>query len=194
VQREANGAQPSWYFAYGDTLSDVWDEFTLLRFYFHCTDRGSHDLMKYLTAQLNRYQVPFRLKAPITPALYDRTDAVVLYVANRYFHITARISLNLPDDVRAGLRESVPLFTKRIASGVGFAEEPNTGESFGMHRCRLVAEGVVDAWLQEDHSVDGRMRAIGMRYASVNLKLGSPYLNPGSKDIFEVPTEASTSV
>ena len=194
VQPEATGAQPGWYFAYGDTLSDVWDEFTLLRFYFHCTLAGSTGLLRHLTSQLNRYQIPFRLKAPSAPALYNRTDAVVLYVAKRYFHVTARLVANLPGEVTSGLKDSVPLFTKAMRPGVGFAEEPNTGESFGMHRCRLTADGVFDAWLAGDQSAEGRMRAVAVRFGMNNMRLDRPYQNPGSRDLFEVPARPVVNV
>src|SRR5262249_21551604 len=185
VQREANAAQPGMYFAYSDTLSDIWDEFALLRYYFHSTAAAAPDLMRYLTSHLNRYEVPFRLKGLIDRAGYNRTDAVVLYIAKRYFHITARIILSLPSTLDAGIRESVPLFSKKIRRGVGLAEEPNTGESFGMHRCRLTAEGIVDAWYAETQTAEGRMQAVGSRFALNNLNLEKPYLNPGSEDLFD---------
>jgi hypothetical protein len=194
VHREAVGAQPGWYFAYGDTLSDVWDEFTLLRFYFHCTETHSPELLRHLTAQLNKYRVPFRLKAPTAPALYNRTDALVLYVAKRYFDVTARLIAALPDEIAARLHESVPLFTKPIRPGVGFAEEPNTGESFGMHRCRLTAEGVVEAWRAGDQSAEGRMRAVAGRFGVNNMRLDRPYQNPGSQDSFDVPGQLALNV
>ena len=190
VQREANGMQPGMYFAFSDTLSDVWDEFALLRYYFHSTAEAAPDLMRYLTSSLNKYEVPFRLKGLVDPATYTRTDAVVLYVAKRYFHITARIILSLPSSVDAGLRESVPLFSKKMRRGVGLAEEPNTGESFGMHRCRLTAEGMVDAWYSGNQTAAGRMQAIGSRFALNNLNLEKPYLNPGSEDLFDAPEAA----
>ena len=194
VQREATGAQPGMYFAYSDVPTDQWDEFTLLRFYFHSTDAAAPDLLRYLTTQLNTYLVPFRMKAPVEPSHYPRTDAVVLYLAKRYFQITARLIGAMPDTLTAKLGVSVPLFSKRLRDGVGFAEEPGTGESFGMNRCRFVAEGIVEAWRQGDQTIEGRLRAVSGRFALNRVKFDKPYLNPGSEDLFDVPADTVISV
>jgi hypothetical protein len=100
-------------------------------------------MVSELTGALNRFHTPFQLKTPTAPALYDRTDAAVLYVGGRYFPITARIVAFVLEKVR--LEPTTPLFTKTLWPGIGAAVEPGTGESFGSHRCRLTAEGIVDA-------------------------------------------------
>ena len=42
------------------------------------------------------------------------------------------------------LNVRVPAFTKHLAPGLGFAEDPGTiRDSFGTHRCRLLAEGTL---------------------------------------------------
>src|SRR5262249_20223137 len=139
--RESAIAQPGFYFLYGETLSDVWDEHQLLRFYFHASAESSPAVLEYLTAEFNRWQIPFRMKALIEPALYFRTDAVVLYFARRYHQIAVRIVEAMPREVASALHAATPLFTLTLRPGVGMAEDPGNGESFGMHRCRLTAEG-----------------------------------------------------
>jgi len=186
--RESAVAQPGFYFAFGRTLSDVWDESMLLRFYFHATSEIAADLLGYLTRALNRYQVPFRLKTLNHPSLYGRADALVLYLARRYYDVVVRVVRQMPEPIRDALDPSVPLFTREIQRGVGLAEEPGTGESFGMHRCRLTAEGVVNAWTQGDQSTDGRLRAIARQFESAGFDLRRPHLNPGSVD-FDVVAE-----
>ena len=183
VARESTVAQPGFYFIYGETLGDVWDDQSIVRFYFHAPSSAVPELIEALTLQLNRYQVPFRMKALSEPAMYGRADAVVLYVARRYHAISARIAGNLPTSVARQLLLSTPLFTKVLQPGIGLAEDPNSGESFGMHRCRLVAEGVVDAWQRNDQSVEGRVRAIAARFEKAGLKLDNPHLGPGAVDL-----------
>jgi len=46
--------------------------------FFHATSECVPDLIEYLTLNLNRYQVPFRMKALNEPAMYQRSDAMVL--------------------------------------------------------------------------------------------------------------------
>ena len=181
-QRESSIAQPGFYFCYGEYFSDVWDQYSLLRTYFHATSYIAPELLDYLTSQLNRYQVPFSLKALNHPTLYSRPDAMVLYVARRYYEIAMRIVHQLPLHVASALRESTPMFTLFILPGVGIAEDPNTGESFGMHRCRLVAEGITDAWMKHSQATVDRLSAIDERFSQNGCSLELPYLSPGSVD------------
>lgn len=187
--RESLNSQPGFYFVYGETLSDAWDEHALLRLYFHSTAESAPELLRYLIANLNRYQVPFRMKALVDPNMYQRADAVVLYTAKRYYQIAARIARDMPQDIASGLRNTTPLFTRPLLPGVGMAEDPGNSESFGMHRCRLVAEGIVDAWMTGDQSVEGRLRAIAARFAGSGFQLELPHLSPGSIDFQEIPAE-----
>ena len=184
--RESAISQPGFYFLFGETLSDVWDEHHLLRFYFHATAEGAPMVIDALSAELNRYQIPYRMKALIEPALYLRTDAIVLYLARRYHQIAVRTILSLPPAVAGRLRPATPLFTLRLMPGIGLAEEPNTGESFGMHRCRLCAEGIVEAWQRGDQSVPGRIAAIASQFSRGGFQIERPHLSPSSSD-FEEP-------
>jgi hypothetical protein len=185
---EAFGAQPGYYFAFGETLDELADQLSLVRFYFHCGAERAAPLLAALTAALNRFEVPFQAKAPTMPRLYDRTDAVVLYVGARYFSITAQIvALALE---RVVLASAVPLFTKRLWPGVGVAVDPGTGESFGMHRCRLTAEGIVDAWRDGSQDVRARLSAVAARFAGAGLDLARPYLGPAWIDAFSPPSPA----
>jgi hypothetical protein len=191
VHAAALGLQPGFYFAFGEVPSDVWDDFSLVRYYFHSTAAAAPGVLEHVTAQLNRYRVPFRMKALTQPSHYDRADAIVLYAARRYFNAVARTLCALPDQVSQELRETPPLFTKKLQRGIGIAEEPNTGESFGMHRCRLTAEGILDAWMQGTQTAGARMQAVAARFESNRLKLEAPYLNPVSVDLFEPPKDVS---
>ncbi len=191
VPRESGNAQPGFYFMYGETLSDVWDEHALLRFYFHATSECVPELIEYLTLNLNRYQVPFRMKALNEPIMYQRSDAMVLYLAKRFYDITIRIVRDMPNAIAAQLRPSTPLFTLPVQPGVGIAEDPNNGESFGMNRCRMFAEGLVDAWMSGDQSVGTRMNAIAARFAAGGFNFNLPYLSPGSTDFQDVLHEVN---
>lgn len=186
VLRDSTTAQPAFYFLYGDTLSDMWDEYALLRFYFNVPSAIAPALINYLTLQLNRYRIAFRMKALNNPALYTRTDAIVLYIAKRYYEICVRILQCIPEELANQLKADVPLFTLALAPGIGMAEEPNTGESFGMNRCRLVAEGITDAWMGSDQTSSGRLEAISKRFEQNGFNLQMPYLGPESVEFSAV--------
>ena len=88
--------QPSFYFAFGRTVSDQFDEFAAVRFYFNIKAKAAVELMRLLTTALNRYLIPFKFKSLVNPQDYTRADSAVLYVARRYYHVAARILRGVP--------------------------------------------------------------------------------------------------
>jgi hypothetical protein len=88
------------------------------------------------------------------------------------------------------LEAATPLFTKTLWPGVGAAVEPGTGESFGQHRCRLAAEGIVDAWRQGEQKAPARLAAVEARFVAAGLDLSRPWLGPSGVDPFMAPLPA----
>jgi hypothetical protein len=191
VPSGALGVQPGYYFAFGETLDELADQLSLMRFYFNCTADGAVQLVRTLTQSLNRFQVPFQLKTPVQHALYGRTDAMVLYVGTRYFSITARIVESLRETF--SLAASTPLFAKRLWPGIAVAADPGNGESFGTHRCRLMAEAIVQTWRKGTQDLPSRLESLKALFASAGLDLCRPWLAPGSIDAFNYPVPASIS-
>jgi hypothetical protein len=187
VVRESHVVQPGFFYMFGETPTDIWDEHTLIRFYFSCMADRVGDLVQQLTGELNRYQVPYRMKALTDPAHYTRTDSMVLYCARRYFASVAGIIASLGPAAAAALKDSVPLFAKPVRPGVAVAEDPGNGQSFGMHRCGLVAEGLVDAWQRGAREPEQRLEFVAARFTANRLRLEHAYLGPDAVDHFVMP-------
>jgi hypothetical protein len=185
---DALDAQPGYYFVFGETLDELADQLSLTRLYFHCVPEAASTLVGEITVALNRFQIPFQLKTPTAPSHYGRTDASVLYVAQRYFSIVARIIAQIRGKIR--LEARTPLFTKTLWPGIAAAVEPGSGESFGSHRCRLAAEGIVDAWRRGEQGVAARLPAIAKRFSGEGLDLERPWIGPSGVDPFELPQPA----
>ncbi|HLY99621.1 MAG TPA: T3SS effector HopA1 family protein [Candidatus Angelobacter sp.] len=192
VLRESFQLQPGFYFVFGETISDQYDDFSMVRFYFHLKPEGAPLLIKKLTTDLNLFQIPFRMKCLTDPAQYVRSDSAVLYVSRRFFRITAALLAPLAE--APWLRPATPFFTRKLAPGLAVAEDPGNGESFGMHRCRMVAEGVVDAWLQGTQSPEARMAAVRQRFLQNGIALERPYMSTASQDVFEFPAPVEFSL
>jgi hypothetical protein len=188
VPRETFDVQPGYYFAFGETLDELADQLSMVRVYFNCRAGGAPSLFAELTSSLNRYQTPFHLKAPTAAAGYDRADAAVLYIGARYFSIVARLVSQLRE--RVPLEDAVPLFTKRLWPGIGVATEPGSGESFGSHRSRLAAEGLIEAWRHGDGGSEARLAAVAERFAVAGLDVARPWLGAGATDQFDLPAPA----
>jgi hypothetical protein len=182
MPRESYTLQPGFYFMFGETPGTLWDEHFTVRFYFNASADSVSGLVRYVTRQLNRYEVPYRMKALTDPPSYARVDPMVLYVARRYVQIVHGIVDAMPQETADLLSSATPLFTRPVRPGVGIAEDPGTGESFGMHRCRLTAEGLVDAFLNGRHGLPDRMQAVARRFAHNGLRFDRPHLNAGSTE------------
>ncbi len=185
--RAAPGAQPGYCVVFGETLDELADALDMVRLYFNCPADEGPALLGTLSAALNRFQVPFQMKLPAAPALFGRTDAAVLYLGGRHFPIAGRIIAAL----RAGwrLEAATPLFARPLWPGIAAAVEPGNGESFGAHRCRLTAEGIVDAWRDGSAGVPARRAAVAARFAAAGLDLARPWLGPGGIERFHHPEE-----
>jgi hypothetical protein len=191
VVRDSQVVQPGFYYMFGEALGDMWDEVFLTRFYFNCTATHVAELIANVTHAMNRTRVPFRMKALTDSGGYTRTDSMVLYCARRYFAVVNHLLALLPPPVLDGLESAVPLFTKCLRPGIGFAEDPGNGESFGMNRCQLLAEAIVSAWRWGRVDSDARFEAAAAVFQAAGLSIDQPYLAAGSVDVFEtaVPSE-----
>lgn len=177
--------QSSFFFAFGRTLSDQFDECAVVRFYFNIKAEAAVELMRLLTATLNRYLIPFKFKSLVNSDDYTRADSAVLYVARRYYHVTASIVRDVAVMLDEGVREGTPMFTKTLVPGIGMADDPAGGESFGMHRCRLVAAAIVATWQAGSQELEPRMDAIQKHFFDFGCTLDAPYLRPQACNIFD---------
>lgn len=174
----------TFFHTFGASLADQFDEYKLLRFYFNVKAYAVVDLLKFLSQQLNHYKVPYHFKALADPTSYDRSDAAVLYVASCHYQIVSSLLSELPIKLGAGLREAVPMLTKAWAPGIGVAQDPGHGASFGMHRCHLIATALFDAWLQQVDKLEDKLVFVEQEFLKQGLSLDTPYLNSGEFDLF----------
>ncbi|HXN36564.1 MAG TPA: T3SS effector HopA1 family protein, partial [Solirubrobacteraceae bacterium] len=82
------------------------------------------------------------------------------------------------------LRPATPAFTKQLAPGLGLAEDPGDGQSFGMHRTLLLARAAVRAHELECFSDESREAVLSETFAEQGLDLDRPYLSAGSSDSY----------
>jgi hypothetical protein len=185
---ESSAVQPGFYFAFGDVLGDQMEDLATVRFYWNVSADEAPALLGTLARGLRQYAVPFRLKALSVRELYSRPDAMVLYVPDRYGRVAGHVCWMGHQSLGAMTGRSTPLFTRTLAEGLGAAEDPGNGESFGMSRCRLAAEGLWNAFVggvKEPGSAAEVVRAHVRRYG---LDPDRPWLNPRSADFLELPS------
>lgn len=179
IPKELLSRSPGHYLALSDV--PIPSGSPIVRVYWNCTARGALDLMGELTTGLIDAGIPYQLKVLDDPAAFDRCDAAVLYLAAGTFlaahpHLDRAHRL-LADDRRA----RVPVFTKAIGIGVGIAEDTDEGRSFGMHRCRVLAEALVAS--AKGRRSD-RLTLVYDHFVGQGISLDAPYLRPGSVDSY----------
>ena len=150
----------------------------ILRFYWNLEPGVVADFVREATTRLNAFGLPFRLKVLADPLAYDRCDAGVLYVA-RSSSAAASDQVAKVYDAIGPLRDAVPALTKRLASGLAAADDPGNGESFGMHRCGVLAEALMLTVEQQLTEIDERMALVTRTFASAGIDLERPHLRPG---------------
>lgn len=187
-RREDTTLQADYYYAYGESLGDRYEELVDARLYVNLGADAAARWTALLTREFNAYQLPFALKVLRHAAGYERVDTCIVYVPRRHVCFAASIAADI-GRIEGGLRRATPLLTRRIGPGLALADNPPGGTSFGLFRMRLVSEAIVATWRSGRTGVDARMRAITSAFRSAGLDLRRPWLNPGNVDyVFARPT------
>ena len=160
----------------------------LVRIYFNFSPEGAVAVMGSLTRELNDISIPFHFKTLYNPDEYRRHDSGVLYFEKSNYEAVRQVLESVYAKTKAHFNADVPLFTKFLAPGVGLAEEPDSKfadqESFGMNRCQIVANGLLEAWHSVDDSPEARMTSILQQFSVLGVELLRSYLNANSLDVY----------
>jgi hypothetical protein len=189
--RESRSLQTGFYYAFGEVAEDDTSGFGLVRLYWNVSFEGAPRLIGLITSRLNRFHVPFRLKAATARSQFERTDVAVVYLAKPYFRIAAELMLDVHPEIEDALGEDVPLFSKRMAKGLGVAEDPGTGESFGQSRCQRLAESVWNCYQRGEQTTTARWKEFHRLLKERGIDPEHPHINAGSLDWYELPTEVA---
>lgn len=184
IKLPKNRVQNGFYLAVGNAGLQERD---VVRVYFNLSTEGAVAVMASLTQQLNAINLRFCFKALYNPSDYGRYDSAVLYIEKNDYPAVYSVLQLLYATHQQHFQPLVPLFTKLIAPGLAIAEEPNHKfaqlESFGMNRCQIVANGLLEAWEQGD-TPEHRIALICQQFSTLGIELQRPYLNANSEDIY----------
>ena len=192
IRMPRNLVQNGFYMAVGNAGADNRHNRELhseiVRIYFNVSSEGAVALMKAITRGLNKIKLPFAFKVLYNPSDYNRYDSGVLYFERSHYEAVRSVLSGIYAEERSQFRAETPLFTKLLAPGLALAEEPKqkfaTVESFGMNRCQIIVNGLLEARATGDESSEGRLRAILHHFSLLGIDLKHPYLNANSEDIY----------
>ena len=184
MPKERPFLSPGFFTVFGNIDFTKDDDSQMIRFYWNIKRQGAAPLMLAITAALNDAALPFRFKILDQPNQFNRCDAAVLYMSKGKFDLVGDIIGNIYSKVLPCLNNETPLFTKNLLPGLGLAEGPRTGMSFGIHRCGILAEAIVRAYELGKKTIAKRLEIARQCFDEEQLSIERPYLNPGSVDIF----------
>ena len=174
IETFSDTRQPGFVFRTGRTPISDYDMPSLLRIYVNTLVESAHGAVAHIIEGLDRFAVPFTMKALTHPGTYYRADSLVVYVPARMGPVAQRVILDVVANCRLG--ETIPLFTRPLRPGVGVAIDPGDGQSFGQACTRLIGAGAVDAWRQGHGALDARLQAVAVRFRQAGWRLSAPYL------------------
>ena len=154
----------------------------IVRVYWNTTPEGAVILTREITSALGQGDLRFHFKTATSLESYARCDSSVLYFSGSDYLAVRALLEQIYPRVADGLQPATPAFTKRLAPGIGLAEDPGEKLSFGEHRCNILAEGLLSAHEQGKKSLADRMTIVRTRFAEAEIDLEAPFLNPGSAD------------
>jgi hypothetical protein len=179
--KELMNSSPGHYLALGDKKLDAK---TIVRLYLNLDPRGAIRFMEMATRALNSAKLPFNIKVINDPCKFTRTDAVVLYFAKEHYSEIFRLLCYIYRTLRKYFRPRIPIFTKFIAPGLGLAEDPGKGESFGTNRCLLLAKAIIECYKLRIKPLSEKLIKVQEIFSDTGLSIGKPFMNPNSNDCY----------
>ena len=183
ARRDALDEASAFWFTYGGD----WDESSvppsLVRVYWNVRRRSAPALVEALTHGLAAAGTSYSLKVAVGDRDVGRPDRAVLYLTRDAFAVATPAIRRLHGALAHTLHPRVPRLTRRLEPGLALAEDPGTGESFGQHRCRLVADAIRgDGDGGGSADPDERVATVVAHLAAAGLDPARPYLHPGSDE------------
>lgn len=180
VPRETITSQYGHYVLLGQPMHDARTG-RQVRFYWNLSLDGATAFVREIAARFERARIPFQAKLPVHPRGFARTDTGVLYLGDEDVAAAADPIRAVHAGLRPFLRAEAPMFALPLAPGLSFAESPPNGDSFGLHRCDLIAEGLVRAFEHGAADTDARLAAVRERLTRYGLDLERFAFNPLSR-------------
>lgn len=188
ARKDHKDPSAGFYYVFGNTLGE--DNMSqLVRIYFNSMPEGAPVLINNITGSLNELMIPFNFKCLNHPFYYTRCDTAVLYFDKRYVNLIFEVLSTFYKEIKPFLNADCPAFTKIIAPGISFAENPlKQDESFGTHCSKMIVQGIMNAYnknLPKQNWFAEVKIAVEQQHKYKNIDI--LYLNPETKFPYNFP-------
>jgi hypothetical protein len=155
-------------------------ESNISRLYLNIRPRAAIWALRELAHQLDTKQVSYEMKVLAHPRAYLRRDACVIYVGSGQTGLALEVVQRAISSLSAGLDEGVPLLTKKIALGVGFADDPSDIQGDELSHGQWVSSLFFEA-SKKSGTPDGIADAVIQSIRDNGRDPEHPYLRPGHR-------------
>lgn len=188
-------ASPGFYVAVGEAGPPA-AATPAVRVYVNARVESAPAVLARLTTLMRDPPCPAICKVVNHPSGFGRPDSVVVFLEREAFLSLMPALERTLGRFLPRLNPGIPAFAKPWMPGVALAEQPaldapGAAVSFGEHRSRLIARGLVRAFLtlarskpaeRDDASL--RRKLVGMALSEAGVDAAALYLNPGSEDLY----------
>ena len=182
--KEFRDLLPGFYMANGNISLE--EHSSIVRIYWNIVSDGATPLMNNLTTKLNTDKIPFQFKILNDTNYFNRADAGVLYLNKKDIEKATAALSHLYRNIKSFSRADTPLLAKRLAPGISLAEDPETGDSFGQNRSRILAESFYEIYKKNISETEEKIEEIRKYFLTKDIDLNRPYLkNIKSIDNYE---------
>lgn len=129
----------SWWRTAGPGWSFVTPPPRLVRVWWNLRLSGVPRLVEAMTDLLAGEPRPWMVKCAARPLDHRRADAVVVYLRRDLLDDLGAEIDHLAALLEGDLQDDIPPMSLRVRAGVAAAVNPGGGESFGWHRCSIIA-------------------------------------------------------
>lgn len=142
---------------------------------------------------IDQNQIPFEYKILLDPASYHRTDAAVIYLNRTHVHGAIQSLQKNFHKFRNLLGCDVPALTYPIAPGIGLAEEPEGGQSFGVDRTAALSRLFLTHYFEDGLQPSESFELVINRLDKLGICKDLPYRNAfSSLSILTPPLTANS--
>jgi Lanthionine synthetase C-like protein/HopA1 effector protein family len=161
---------------------------TLVRIYWNLRWEAAGEFVDHLTTGLDRAGIGHIIKVLTDIADRHRRDPAVLLLSASDFPEAAPVVRSVADRLHRDLRPGTPAFTQEVTRGVGVAECPGSGASFGQVRCAALASAIIETDATGPYgSADARFDTFLSHLRTSGFRPEAPHLNLGSTTDYALP-------
>lgn len=160
-----------------------------IQIYFNFTPDAAIEIERQLTSAFNQLGIPFQLAILHDPALFYRYDGGTLELNQSDYRSRSvstresiqQVLMEVYQQHQAAFSAHIPIFSQELAPGLGLVEVPKS-DSFGQHRCQLLATGLVLAIERGQIAATEKLNTIHHTFQIAGIDLVQPHLNPAAVD------------